>query len=380
MYIDRGKLAQIEHDKRLREYLKKELNTLIQRQKLVKDGKVKTNFSILDLPTLRYGKPDREALASGSGGGKGKPQKGGKGQQGQPGQGDYQEVQDMSGIYGADDHADPQFVELDFDEFVRLAQEQLIEELDLPTMNPPRLAGELTSDDNMELDGEDRQGSPSDLNLESTMLEALKRNVRETGRADYNVDLRQDGWYFTEVPSTEKSNRALEVYLLDISGSVSGHNIALIRKFIFILWFYLDKKYTLNQRKFIVFQDEAEEVARELFFSIESKGGTHISCGLSKALDVLDGFQQYDKYLFFFSDGDNSSSDDEAAKAQLERVAEAFDLVCYGRINPCDSPISPFNKLVKEKLERQTNLAFSDIKDLENVQETIKLFLNLINR
>src|SRR4051812_9721204 len=98
MYIDRGKLAQIEHDKRLREYLKKELNTLIQRQKLVKDGKVKTNFSILDLPTLRFGKPDKEALASGSGGGKGKPQKGGKGQQGQPGQGEYQEVQDMSGI------------------------------------------------------------------------------------------------------------------------------------------------------------------------------------------------------------------------------------------------------------------------------------------
>ena len=380
MYIDRGKLAQIEHDKRLREYLKKELNTLIQRQKLVKDGKVKTNFSILDLPTLRFGKPDREALASGSGGGKGKQQKGGRGQQGQQGQGDYQEVQDMSGIYGADEHADPQFVELDFDEFVRLAQEQLIEELNLPTMNPPRLAGELISDENTELDGEDRIGNPSDLNLETTMLESLKRNVRETGRADYNVDLRLDGWYFTESPITERSNRALEVYLLDISGSVSGHNIALIRKFIFILWYYLDKKYSMNSRKYIVFQDEAEEVTRETFFSIESKGGTHISCGLSKAIDILDGFQQYDKYLFFFSDGDNSSSDDEAARAQLERVAEKYDLVCYGRINPCDSPISPFNKLVKERLEKQTNLAFSDIKDLENVQETIRTFLNLINR
>ena len=120
---------------------------------------------------------------------------------------------------------------------------------------------------------------------------------------------------------------------------------------------------------------------RELWHYVwQSKGGTHISCGLSKALDILEGFQQYDKYLFFFSDGDNSSSDDEAAKSQLERVVERYDLCCYGRINPCDSPISPFNKLVKEKLEKTTNLAFSDIKDLENVQETIRIFLNLINR
>jgi uncharacterized sporulation protein YeaH/YhbH (DUF444 family) len=380
MYIDRGKLAQIEHDKRLREYLKKELNTLIQRQKLVKDGKVKTNFSILDLPTLKFGKPEREVLVSGSGGGKGKQQRGGKGQQGQSGQGEWLEVIDMSGIQGSDDHSDPQFVELDFDEFVRLAQEQLIDELNLPAMNPPRLSGELLSDEHLELDDEDRQGNLSDLQLEQTMLESLKRNIRESGKAEYNVDLRQDAWYFTENPTTERSNRALEVYLLDISGSVSGHNIALIRKFIFILWYYLDKKYSLNARKYIVFQDEAEEVARETFFSIESKGGTHISCGLTRAIEVLEGFQQYDKYLFFFSDGDNSSSDDEAARAQLDRVGERYDLVCYGRINPCDSPISPFNKLVKDRLETTGNLAFSDIKDLENVQQTIKSFLHRINR
>jgi uncharacterized sporulation protein YeaH/YhbH (DUF444 family) len=377
MYIDRGKLAQIEHDKRLKEYLKREFNTLIQRQKLVKDGKVKTNFSVLDLPTLKFGKPDKEQLASGGGGGKGRQQKGGKGQQGG---GDQHEVVDVSGMHGADDHADPQMVELDFDEFVRLAQEQLIDELNLPPMNPPRLSGEVLSDENMELEEEDRFGIPSDLNLEATMVEALKRNIRETGRADYEVDLRQDGWYFTEAPHTERSNRALEVYLLDISGSVSGHNIALIRKFIFILWFYLDKKYSLNARRYIVFQDEADEVQRETFFSIESKGGTHISCGLSKAVDILEGFQQYDKYLFFFSDGDNSSSDDEAAKAQLEKVIAKYDLVCYGRINPCDSPISPFNKLVRERLAEVKNVAFSDIKDLENIQETIKHFLNLIDR
>jgi len=376
MYIDRGKLAQIDHDNRLKEYLRKDLNTLIQKQKLVKDGRVKTNFSVLDLPTLRFGRPDKQVLASG--GGKGSQQKGGKGQQGQN-QG-YTELGDISGAPGADEHSDPQYVDLDFDEFVRLAQEQLIEELNLPPFNPPRIAGDVLSDENMELGDEDRYGLPSDLNLESTMVESLKRNIRETGQAEYNVDLRQDGWYFIEAPTTERSNRALEVYLLDISGSVSGHNIALIRKFIFILWYYLDKKYSTNARRYVVFQDEAEEVTRDAFFSIESKGGTHISSGLSKVVEALEGFQQYDKYLFFFSDGDNSSSDDEAAKVQLEKVLELYDLVSYGRINPCDSPISPFNKQVKDLLENSENLTFSDIKDLENVQETIKKLLHIINK
>jgi uncharacterized sporulation protein YeaH/YhbH (DUF444 family) len=225
----------------------------------------------------------------------------------------------------------------------------------------------------------DRPGLPADLHLEETMLESLKRNLRETGKMEYEVDLRQDAWYFVDTPEEERTNRALEVYLLDISGSVSGHNIALIRKFIFILWYYLDKKYRHNERRFIVFQDDAEDVSRDDFFAIESRGGTHISAGFERALAQLEGFSQYDTFLFFFSDGDNSSSDDDAARTLLDEVLEQFDLLCYGRINPCDNPTSPFNRLMRQKLDEVSNLTFSDIKDLDHVQETLVTFLNLLS-
>lgn len=376
MYLDRGKLAQIEHDKKLRESLKKNLSVLVQKQKLVKDGKVKTNIAILDLPTLRYGKPGKESLASGGQGGQGQAGKGGKDQGG----GQQQEVLDLSGSQGSDEHSDAQTVELDFEEFVRIAQEQLLEELNLPPVGTSHLTGEVERDEEQELMDIDRSGSTADLDLERTMMESLQRSVRETGKLDYDVDLRLDGWYGKELPDREQTTRAVEVYLLDISGSVSGHNIALIRKFIFILWYYLEHKYTTNSRKFVVFQDEAEEVSRDDFFAIESKGGTHISAGLGKARAALEGFEQYDKYLFFFSDGDNSSSDDDAAKKALDDALADFDLVCYGRINPCDSPISPFNKMVKERLAEVKNLAFSDIKDLENVKATVQAFLTLISK
>jgi uncharacterized sporulation protein YeaH/YhbH (DUF444 family) len=370
--VNRGRLAQAEHDEQLRKFLRKNLDSLIRKQKLVVDGRIKTNLTTLELPTLEFGRPEKESL------GQGQPGQGKKGQ-GDP-DGEPAEPLDLSGRQGSDDHGVTGTVEIDFEEFVRLAQEQLMEELDLPPVGPPRMEGEVASfseESQMELD---RHGLPADLDLERTMVESLQRSIRETGEATYDVDVRRDGWYGVDEPEESQCNRALEVYLLDISGSVSGNNIALIRKFIFILWYYLDRRYRTNERRFVVFQDEAEELTREQFFSIESKGGTHISAGMKIALDCLTGYEQYDKYLFFFSDGDNSSSDDEAARDLLDQTLERFDLLCYGRINPCDSPLSPFTKRVREILkEEEGNLTFTDIKDLENVQNSIKLFLNLLD-
>lgn len=373
--IDRGRLAQAEHDRQLKEYLRENFDALVRRQKLVADGKVRTNISVLDLPTLEYARPGKESLAMGSG------QKGGQGQPGQPGDGQPGEVVDLSGRQGADHHGEQTMVELDFDEFVRLAQEQLLDQLDLPPLGPPRVQGEAPSISEEEEIDIDRPGLMSELDLERTMIESLGRHIREHGEVGYDVDVRRDGWYQVEQPEEARTNRALEVYLLDISGSVSGHNIALIRKFVFVLWYYLDQRYRTNARRFVIFQDEAHEVTRQEFFAIESKGGTHISSGLDAALNCLDGHEQYDKFLFFFSDGDNSSSDDDAAKVRLDAVLAAFHLVCYGRINPCDSPLSPFNKLVREKLaaDPELNLTFRDIKDLENVEETLKAFLAVLD-
>ncbi|MBI4871842.1 MAG: DUF444 family protein [Candidatus Riflebacteria bacterium] len=162
MYLDRGKLARIEHDRKLRESLKKNLNVLVQKQKLVKDGKVKTNISILELPTLKYGKPGKESLASGGGAGqagRGKPGSG------QPDAGGQDQVVDLSGTLGSDDHADAQMVELDFDEFVRLAQEQLLEDLNLPPVGSSPLAGDVEHEEEEELMEIDRPGMPADLDL-----------------------------------------------------------------------------------------------------------------------------------------------------------------------------------------------------------------------
>ncbi|GBD29096.1 hypothetical protein HRbin32_00180 [bacterium HR32] len=356
MRIHRGRIAQHKHDTLLREYLKQNLHELIQQKELVAEGKVKTQLSTLDLPTLRYG-DDEAYLAQGGGSGSGAGEEG---------------AQPVGGLLGGDHHGPEIRVELDFDEFVRLAQEVLLDEVQLPALQRPPRGGEVETEDLPELDDLDRMGLAADLNLEETLVASLLRNVRERGVADYDVDLRQDGWYFVEDPSASRNHRSLEVYVLDISGSMRGDYLALVRKTIFLLWYALERRYPTNLRRYVVFQDVAEEKTREEFFSVESSGGTHISAGFEKAMELLEGASEYDTYLFLFTDGETSSGDFELAKRKYEEALERFDLVCYGHVNPGSRGVGGFSEYVQEVARRRANATFANLVDLDSVRDALR--------
>jgi uncharacterized sporulation protein YeaH/YhbH (DUF444 family) len=226
-----------------------------------------------------------------------------------------------------------------------------------------------------ELDDLDRMGLAADLNLEETLVASLLRNVRERGVLDFDVDLRQDGWYFVEDPSASRNHRSLEVYVLDISGSMRGDYLALVRKTIFLLWYALERRYPTNLRRYVVFQDVAEEKTREEFFSVESSGGTHISAGFEKALEMLEGVSEYDTYLFLFTDGETSSGDFELAKRKYEEALDRFDLVCYGHVNPGSRGVGGFSEYVQEVARKRPNATFANLVDLDSVREALRQFL-----
>ncbi len=367
MKIHRGRIAQYKHDQLLREYLKQNLNDLIQQKELIIDGKVKTQIVTLDLPTLKFGE-ETQFLAQGSGSG------GGAGGSAGAGAG-TDHIQALGGLLGGDHHGKELHVELDFDEFVKLAQEVLLEELRLPTFHEPARSGEVESEDTPELDDLDRIGLRADLNLEETMVQSLLRNTRERGVPDYDVDVQQDAWYFIEDPTTFQNNRSVEIYVLDISGSMRGEYLALVRKTIFILWHYLERRYPTNLRRYVVFQDVAEEKTRDEFFCVESSGGTHISTGFEKAVQLLDGVTEYDKFLFMFTDGETSSGDFDLAKKKYEDALGAFDLVCYGHVNPGGRGIGGFSEYVQEAVKTRGGAVFANLVDLETIRSAMKEFL-----
>lgn len=368
--IHRGRIAQHQHDQLLREYLKQHLHELIQQRELIVDGRVKTQIATLDLPTLRYGE-EAAVLAQGGGG---------AGQGGAGGRGGEEEVQALGGLLGGDHHGRELRVELEFDEFVRLAQEVLLEEIRLPPLRATGRGGEVESDELPELDDLDRIGLRPDLNLEETMLHSLLRNVRERGVLDYDVDVRQDGWYFVEDPTTYRNHRSLEVYVLDISGSMRGEYLALVRKTIFVLWYYLERRYPTNLRRYVVFQDVAAEKSRDEFFCVESSGGTHISSGFEKAMELLEGATEYDKFLFLFTDGETSSGDFDLAKRRYEEALQRFDLIAYGHVNPGSRGIGGFSEYVQERVRRVPNATFANLVDVAAIRAAMADFLTVLAR
>jgi uncharacterized sporulation protein YeaH/YhbH (DUF444 family) len=366
MRIHRGHIAQYKHDQLLREYLKQHLNELIQQKELIIDGRVKTQLATLDLPTLKYGE-DAAVLARGTG-------QGGRGGGG-AGAGGDDEIQMLGGLLGGDHHGRELKVELDFDEFVRLAQEVLLEEIRLPVFHEPSRSGEVQTDALPDLDDLDRIGLRPDLNLEETMTQALMRNIRERRIADYDVELAQDGWYFVEDPAAYENHRSLEVYVLDISGSMRGEYLALVRKTIFVLWYYLERRYPTNLRRYVVFQDVAAEKTRDEFFCVESSGGTHISAGFEKAMELLHGVTEHDKFLFLFTDGETSSGDFDTAKRRYEEALGRFDLVCYGHVNPGGRGVGGFSEFVQEAVRRLPRVTFANLTDAEAIRKAMDDFL-----
>lgn len=212
------------------------------------------------------------------------------------------------------------------------------------------------------------------------MIQSLLRNARERGVLDYDVDVQQDAWYFIEDPTAFQNNRSVEIYVLDISGSMRGEYLALVRKTIFVLWHYLERRYPTNLRRYVVFQDVAEEKTRDEFFCVESSGGTHISTGFEKAVELLKGVTEYDKFLFLFTDGETSSGDFDQAKRKFEDALAAFDLVCYGHVNPGGRGIGGFSEFVQEAARGREGAVFANLVDLESIRAAMRDFLGFFDR
>ncbi len=352
MKINRGKLAQEVHDQLL-EHSKESLDRLVEEAKLVSDGKVTLKVKTLRLPTPVYG-DEHPTLVRAVGTGNSKDGKG--------------RVFEVMGPKGGNEHADYESCQIDFDEFIRFYQKLLLKDLDLPFMQKKKQGQNPLEE--FELNDFSRDGMRCDLDFDMTIEEAHERAFRE--KKPVTIDPRIDGWYWEEHPTKELQQKSLEIYVMDVSGSVTSSVLGLVRKMIFCLYYFLDNKYSRNDRKYIVFQDTASVKTRDEFFSTESKGGTHISSGLEKALELAQGYEDYDKYLFFFSDFENSGSDDESAKAALGKVIGSFTYVCMTNIcDPKSKDATQFVSITKDYVAQHDNIVYTLLYNEDKIRDAI---------
>lgn len=137
----------------------------------------------------------------------------------------------------------------------------------------------------------------------------------------------------------EDSN-AVVICVMDTSGSMDTMKKYLARSFFFLLYQFISTRYRNVEIVFIAHHTEANEVTEEEFFHKGESGGTFISSGYQKALDII--AERYhpslwNVYAFHCSDGDNFDSDNPAALRAAKELAELCNLFGYGEIKPLGS-------------------------------------------
>jgi sporulation protein YhbH len=139
---------------------------------------------------------------------------------------------------------------------------------------------------------------------------------------------------------TKEDSNAVVICVMDTSGSMDTMKKYLARSFFFLLYQFISTRYRNVEIVFIGHHTEASEVTEEEFFHKGESGGTFISSGYQKALDII--AERYHPslwniYSFHCSDGDNFDSDNPAALRTARELAEICNLFGYGEIKPLGS-------------------------------------------
>lgn len=216
----------------------------------------------------------------------------------------------------------------------------LFEDLNLPFMERKTLS-RLETESTFKKSGYRRKGIPPRLAKKRTVIEKIKRKkgyersheeLEEQERFPFhNEDLR----YYRVKEELRRDSNAAVICIMDTSGSMDQTKKYLARSFYFLLYQFIKLKYQNVEITFIAHSTTAAEVTEDEFFHKGESGGTYISSGYEKALEVIEG--RYDPshwnvYCFHCSDGDNWVEDNQKAIEGVQKLCTVCNLFGYGEI------------------------------------------------
>ncbi len=180
-----------------------------------------------------------------------------------------------------------------------------------------------------------------------------------------------------EVDTREESNAAV-ICIMDTSGSMDTMKKYLARSFFFLLYQFISTRYRNVEIIFIAHHTEAYEVTEEEFFHKGESGGTFISSGYQKALEIIAARYHpslWNVYAFHCSDGDNFDSDNPAALKAGEELASICNLFGYGEIKPLGSRYYESSMLNVFRKIQAPNFHTVLIERKEDIWPSFKAFL-----
>ena len=210
-------------------------------------------------------------------------------------------------------------VDLGLDELA----EMLGEELNLPRIEPKgkhRISAERDK-----YRGIRRVGPEGLRHFKRSYKEALKRqimlgqyNPRRPVIIPEKGDIRYRSWKEVKTPQSN----ALIVFMMDVSGSMGEEQKELVRLESFWIDTWLRTNYDGIETRYIIHDVHAKEVDKQTFYHTREDGGTRISSAYKCCQGLIEQHYNPDDwniYLFHFSDGDNSSEADNRECVKIIR-------------------------------------------------------------
>ena len=254
------------------------------------------------------------------------------------------------------------------------------EELELPRIEPRGKKNIIQEEDRYV--GINRVGPESLRHFKRTYKQALKRQIASgtySPERPVIVPIREDFRYRARKKVPGPTANAVIIYMMDVSGSMEDEQKEIVRIESFWIDTWLRSQYRGIESRYIVHDTEAKEVDADVFYHLRESGGTRISSAYQLAANMMQKhfpFDDWNVYLFHFSDGDNLSDGDDELCVDLitNRILPRANLFCYGQVEGRYGS-GKFLDMLADRFEGTDNLGLSRIEGREHIFNSIKAFL-----
>lgn len=377
------------HREKLRRSLKENIADIISEESIIgRDRDRVIKVPIRGVKEYRFTFGDNEG---GVGTGKGGTKPGqvvGQSQQGKPGKG--------PGPAGNEPGADIYETEITLDELIDI----MFEDLELPDMER-KILKEAISERISKRRGYRKAGVRVHLDRKRTVRAKIRRQIAggdalapdelpgegdDAPTAGISAEQavprfsfrKEDLTYKRLVEDEREESNAVVLCIMDTSGSMDRLKKYLARSFFFLLYQFVRTKYEHVEIVFIGHHTEAKEVSEDEFFHKGESGGTLISSGYKKALEIIEDRYHpahWNIYAFHCSDGDNFDSDNEATLAAAKELSASCNLFGYGEIKPLGSHYYESSMLEQFRKLRVDNFETVLIERREDIWPAFKILM-----
>ena len=330
---DRSATDRRRHKEKIEKAIKEGIHNIVAEESIIgKEGKKKIKIPVRGIKEFKfvYGRGnDSKGVGSAQGKNIKKGQTIKKGQQSNQSGG----KPDKAGNEKGEEYYD---VELTLDELAKY----LFEDLNLPDLKKKQNSN--VHAEKIKRKGYRKKGIRVRLSKKETLKNKIKRKKKsiKSGAYDPESDERfpfhDDDLKYRHIEVKKKPvTNACIFFIMDVSGSMTKNKKFLARSFFFLLYQFIRYRYEEVDLVFISHTTEASEVNEDDFFKKSSNGGTYISSGLQKTLDIISSRyspSSWNIYAFHCSDGENWVEDNPKALQCMEKIIDIAQLSGYIQI------------------------------------------------